>query len=209
MQSALFSETPIVSDAGLPTSVPGSVVQTPGSVVKMPGGPSVPLNSVASSSNITPELVALIAQSVQDGYGGREASRTSCSFASGANASFKCGVGVVAVVHVNTTGERKFNFIGNAKERPKIDYRTRISLEKKEYPNVLNSAYRLVVATADNVIADEVHKNEKIEESEADKQKKMDVLIIQEKSSGSQKRPAKMKLTKLRHELERLCVKNS
>ena len=65
-----------------------------------------------------------------------------------------------------------------------------------------------MVATADNVIADEVHKNKKIEESEANKQKKMDVLIIQEKS-GSQKRTAKMKLTKLRHELERLCVKNS
>ena len=42
--------------------------------------------------------------------------------------------------------------------------------------------------------------------SRVDKRKEIDVLLIQIKS---RKRTAKTKVTKLRHELERLCVKDS
>ncbi|KAJ7385211.1 hypothetical protein OS493_017590 [Desmophyllum pertusum] len=62
LQATLFPGT---SDAGPPTSVPTSVVPTLGSLAQTPGGSSVPINSTATSPMVTPELVALIAQTVQ------------------------------------------------------------------------------------------------------------------------------------------------
>ena len=48
-------------------------------------------------------------------------------------------------------------------------------------------------------------KNEENKPSGVDKKKEMDILLIQIKG---RKRTAKTKVTKLRHDLERLCVRN-
>ena len=62
------------------------------------------------------------------------------------------------------------------------------------------------MASADNEATDGVQENEETEQTEAEKQRKMDSALIRIKS---RKRTAKIKLTKLRHELEKLCVKDS
>ena len=56
------------------------------------------------------------------------------------------------------------------------------------------------------VVTELANKNGETGQSEVEKEKEMDVLLIQIKS---RKRTAKTKITKLRHELERLCVKNT
>ena len=60
--------------------------------------------------------------------------------------------------------------------------------------------------TDDIDITEFTEKNEETKPSGVDKKKEMDILLIQIKS---RKRTAKTKVTKLRHELERLCVKES
>ena len=56
------------------------------------------------------------------------------------------------------------------------------------------------------VVTELANKTGETGQSEVEKEKEMDVLLIQIKSL---KRTAKTKITKLRHELERLCVKNT
>ena len=60
--------------------------------------------------------------------------------------------------------------------------------------------------TDDTDITEFTEKNEGTKLSGVDKKKEMDILLIQIKS---RKRTAKTKITKLRHELEGLCVKKS
>ena len=60
--------------------------------------------------------------------------------------------------------------------------------------------------TEDTEVTEFTEKNNETGLSGVDKKKEMDVLLIQIKS---RKRTAKTKVTKLRHELERLCVKDS
>ena len=59
---------------------------------------------------------------------------------------------------------------------------------------------------SDTDSADVTERNEDSGLSGVDKRKEVDVLLIQIKS---RKRTAKTKVTKLRHDLERLCVKDS
>ena len=63
----------------------------------------------------------------------------------------------------------------------------------------------MVAESEDSHVTEFTEKNDEIE-NEVKRQKQNDVLLIQIKR---RKRSAKKKVTKLRHELERLCVKDS
>ena len=66
--------------------------------------------------------------------------------------------------------------------------------------------FELCVIASDTDITEFTEKNGETKLSGVDKKKEMDILLIQIKS---RKRTAKTKITKLRHELKRLCVKES
>ena len=60
--------------------------------------------------------------------------------------------------------------------------------------------------TEDTAVTEFAEENEETELSGVDKKKETNVLLIQIKK---RKRTEKTKVTKLRHELERLCLKDS
>ena len=71
----------------------------------------------------------------------------------------------------------------------------------------LNFEFGVMASDTDSADVTELtERNEDSGLSRVDKRKEIDVLLIQIKS---RKRTAKTKVTKLRHELERLCVKDS